>query len=198
VGICFLRLAEVHPRGTPDRFGLRSESAAHRIAVERDTSDGIEPSVYVVRRVPSSRLATLAGGRLFPGVHSHAQFDVTETPDDLEISFSTSDRQHDAAVTAQLTESLQSDLFPDIPSVASFFRCASIGWSPRRSPGPLDGVELVSEHWPMTPARVRSARSSYFDNTDLFPIGSIALDSAVVMRDIPVSWRAVPSSAAVA
>jgi hypothetical protein len=198
VGICFLRLAHIHPRGTPDAVGLRSESAAHRIAVERDTPDGVEPCVYVLRRVTNSRAAALAGGRLFPGVHSYARFEVDETADRLDISFATADGQHDAAVSVQVADSLQSSLFPDIASISSFFRGAPVGWSSRRIPGALDGVELVTEQWPMSPAALRNARSNFFGDTKLFPPGSIELDSAVVMRDIPVSWLAAPNAEAVA
>jgi hypothetical protein len=192
VGICFIRLAQLRPRGTPARLGLSSESAAHRIAVERDTSDGVEPSVYVLRRVTNSRLA--AGGRLFPGVHSHASFDVRETTGQLDIAFKTADGHHDAAVSAQLTDTLNSGLFASMSAIATFFQCATVGWSPSRTTGALEGVELASERWPMTPALVQQARSSYFDNPQLFPTGSIELDSAVVMREVPVSWRAVNPS----
>lgn len=196
VGICFIRLAQLRPRGTPAMLGLSSESAAHRIAVERDTPDGVEPSVYVLRRVTNSRLATVAGGRLFPGVHSYASFEARETTDQLDIAFKTADGHHDAAVSAQLTDSLNSGLFADMSAIATFFQCASVGWSPSRTTRALEGVELASERWAMTPALVQTSRSNYFDNPQLFPTGSIELDSAVVMREVPVSWRATsPSSA---
>jgi hypothetical protein len=195
VGICFIRLAQLRPSRTPALLGLSSESAAHRIAVERDTPNGVEPSVYVLRRVTSSRFAAVTGGRLFPGVHSHASFEVLETADQLDIAFKTADGHRDAAVSAQLTDTLDSRLFPSMSVIADFFQCASVGWSPSRS-GSLEGVGLASERWPTAPALVQKARSNYFDNAQLFPTGSIELDSAVVMREVPVSWRAVnPSSA---
>lgn len=198
VGICFIRLAQLHPRGLPIPFGLTSESAAHRIAVERDTRGSVEASVYVLRRVTNSRLATLAGGRLFPGVHSHADFDVLDTADEIDIAFQTADGTHDAAVFAQPTDTLNSELFPDMRAISTFFQSASVGWSPSRTTGAPEGIELISERWPMTPARVRHARSNFFGNTEIFPPGSIQLDSAVVMRDLPVSWRALARTASVA
>ncbi|HUS61369.1 MAG TPA: hypothetical protein VMY34_04170, partial [Acidimicrobiales bacterium] len=139
---------------------------------------------------------TVAGGRLFPGVHSYASFEARETTDQLDIAFKTADGHHDAAVAARLTDSLSSGLFASMSAIATFFQCASVGWSPSRTAGALEGVELASERWPMTPALVQTARSNYFDNPQLFPPGSIELDSAVLMREVPVSWRAVnPSDA---
>lgn len=195
VGICFLRLAQIHPRRAPGHYGLSSESAAHRIAVEHDTPDGVETSVYVLRRVTDSRLATLAGGRLFPGVHSRARFEVVDTTDGLDIAFTTDDGTYDAAVSVQPSDALDSELFPSLSAMATFFRAAPVGWSPRRGSGTPEGVELVSEQWSMAPVTVQSARSNFFDDTTLFPAGSIELDSAVVMRDLPVHWRSVSSDA---
>jgi hypothetical protein len=191
IGICFVRLGHLRPRGLPAGFGLRSESAAHRIAVERDTSDGVESSVYVLRRVTTSRLAVVAGGRLFPGVHSFGRFDVRETTDRLDISFTTSDGRHDASVSAQLTHALDSRLFASMGEISTFFGRASVGWSPSRTTDALEGVELASEGWSMMPAMLQDARSAYFDDPQRFPPGSTELDSAVLMRDLPVSWRAL-------
>ena len=40
-GICLIRLASVRPRGLPAGLGLRSENAAHRIAVEWDVREPV-------------------------------------------------------------------------------------------------------------------------------------------------------------
>ena len=86
-GICLIRLGQVRPRWFPLPIGLRSENAAHRIAVEWDAppgSDGAHSKsdqrqgVYIPRRDTDSRLSSLAGGRIFPGEHHLATFDVSE------------------------------------------------------------------------------------------------------------------------
>ena len=194
VGICFVRLGQLRPRGIPGRFGLRCESAAHRIAVERETPDGVEPSVFVLQRVTDSRGAVLAGGRLFPGVHTHASFHVYETGDQLDISLAAANGQHDASVSVRTAEALDSRLFASLDDVSTFFRDASVGWSANRD-RPLEGVELASRRWMMTPVRLQHLRSGYFDDTHRFPPGSIQVDSAVIMHDLPVSWRSVDASA---
>jgi hypothetical protein len=61
-GICLIRLGRIRPAGLP-AAGLRSENAAHRVAVCWDGPDGPVTGVYIPRRDTSSRLAALAGGR---------------------------------------------------------------------------------------------------------------------------------------
>jgi uncharacterized protein YqjF (DUF2071 family) len=65
-GICLLRLGDTRPGWASKAVGLRSENAAHRIAVEWDGPGGVETGVYIPRRDSASLLNTLGGGRLFP------------------------------------------------------------------------------------------------------------------------------------
>ena len=48
-GICLIRLGQMRPGGLPAWMGLRSENAAHRVAVEWDTRSGVESGVYIPR-----------------------------------------------------------------------------------------------------------------------------------------------------
>jgi hypothetical protein len=84
-GVCLIRLKHIRPTFLPRLVGIASENAAHRIAVEWNTADGVRAGVYVPRRDTSSRLNALAGGRLFPGVHNLARFDVNETEDQFRV-----------------------------------------------------------------------------------------------------------------
>src|SRR5947207_10287498 len=87
-GICLIRLRKLRPRGWPAVLGVRSENAAHRIAVEWNdpVSDSRRRGVYIPRRDSSSLMNVLAGGRAFPGVHHHARFDVDETNSRLHVA----------------------------------------------------------------------------------------------------------------
>ena len=75
-GVCLIRLRQVRPRFAPAWLGVSSENAAHRIAVEWDHDGETRQGVYIPRRDTSSRFNSLVGGRLFPGVHYHATFNV--------------------------------------------------------------------------------------------------------------------------
>jgi hypothetical protein len=77
-GVCLIRLKHIRPRWLPPFMGISSENAAHRIAVEWEQDGQLREGVFIPRRDTSSRLNALAGGRLFPGLHHHARFQVDE------------------------------------------------------------------------------------------------------------------------
>lgn len=58
-GVCLIRLKNLRPRRMPLPWGLRSENAAHRIAVEWNDDGETRQGVHVPRRDTSSRLSTL-------------------------------------------------------------------------------------------------------------------------------------------
>ncbi len=80
-GICLIRLKQIRPWFFPWRWGIESENAAHRIAVEWTENGTVRQGVYIPRRDTSSRINTWVGGTIFPGVHYHSRFDVLETAD---------------------------------------------------------------------------------------------------------------------
>src|SRR5687767_10396817 len=91
VGICLIRLRGVRPRFVPSWLGVSSENAAHRTAVEWDDGGRVREGVYVRRRDTDSRLNALAGGRVFPGIHSRAAFTVREAGPHFEVSLRSAD-----------------------------------------------------------------------------------------------------------
>ncbi|MFJ4626969.1 DUF2071 domain-containing protein [Streptomyces sp. NPDC088847] len=196
-GICLLRLGSVRPTWAPKVFGLRSENAAHRIAVEWDGPDGVETGVYITRRDSASRLNVWAGGRVFPGEHGRAGFKVHETPGRSSVAFATRDGDTQVDVTVELSDELRgSELFADLAEASRFFQRGAKGYSPTRSGSHLDGMELHTDAWHVEAGRVRSAASSFFDDPDRFPPGSATLDCALVMRNVPANWRPLPTMAA--
>ncbi|MER5967321.1 DUF2071 domain-containing protein [Streptomyces sp. NPDC002057] len=195
-GICLLRLGGVRPVWAPRALGLRSENAAHRIAVEWDGPDGVETGVYITRRDTASRLNAWAGGRVFPGEHGRAGFEVHETPDQVRVAFATWDGDTRVDVTVAPSDALRgSELFTDLAEASRFFQDGARGYSATSSGRHLDGMELHTDAWHVEAVRVHSAASSFFDNSERFPPGSATLDCALVMRDVPVGWRPLPAMA---
>ena len=144
-GICLIRLSHVRPVGLPARLGVTTENAAHRIGVVWDGPDGPEHGVYIPRRDTSSRLATLVGGRLFPGEHHHALFDVCESDDRLQVSFRSTDATAHAGVEVAVDDVLRdSELFGDVSAASRFFRDAPVGHSARTNGSELDAVRLTT------------------------------------------------------
>ncbi len=191
-GICLIRLGRLRPSWAPGWSGMRTENAAHRVAVEWDGIGGRQPGVYIPRRDTDSVVTVLAGGRLFPGEHHRASFDVRETARELHVAFASTDRTAHVSVDIQVAQRLQgSALFADLREASDFFRGGSAGFSATRGSGRLDGLEMRADRWVVEPTEVGGVSSSFFDDACPFPPGSATIDCALLMRDIPVTWTAV-------
>jgi hypothetical protein len=188
-GICLIRLKHIRPRWLPGFVGIGSENAAHRIAVEWEEEGAIRQGVYIPRRDTSSIWNTLVGGRLFPGVHHHSRFTVTETSDDFSIDVSNADGMR-VAVEAKLSGDLPgTSVFSSLSQASDFFARGSTGYSCTRCAGIFDGLKLCTSEWKVAPLAVRRAESSFFGDPSIFPSGSVEFDCALMMRNIPHEWR---------
>jgi len=172
--------------------GLRSENAAHRIAVEWDEDGVTRDGVFIPRRDTNSFLNRFAGGRLFPGMHHAASFRVWETGARLKLEMRSADGAAFVRVLARVTETLPDDsVFNSLDEATSYFQAGAVGWSPRREHGKFDGLELSCNKWRMEPLIVERVESSFFQNHEKFPPGSVEFDCALLMRGISHEWRAL-------
>jgi hypothetical protein len=189
-GVCLIRLGRLRPRGMPAAVGLRTENAAHRIAIEWDDAAGTHRGVYIPRRDTDSLLTSLLGGRLFPGEHYRAKFDVLEADGHYQVAFASRDGSAHVNVSAELVRELDpASMFASLTEVSSFFELAPVGFSATSQTGCFDGLELLTTHWRVEPLRIGEVTSSFFEDRTRFPPGTTEFDSALLMRDIPVTWR---------
>lgn len=183
-GICLIRLEHIRPKPLPWLFGVSSENAAHRIAVQWDGKEG----VYIPRRDTGSLLNHVAGGRLFPGEHHRASFRVNETDDAIELYMDSADRKVKVEVSASVTSDLpRSSVFATLADASSFFEGGSLGYSATAEGNRLDGVTLKTREWKVEPLAVHHVHSSFFGE---FPKGSAQFDCALIMRNVQHEWRA--------
>src|SRR5262245_39786975 len=91
VGICLIRLKNIRPRFLPIPWGISSENAAHRIAVQWELRGQPQEGVFIPRRDTSSLLNSMAGGSLFPGEHHRAKFTVREASDTFDLQMRSRD-----------------------------------------------------------------------------------------------------------
>ncbi len=190
VGICLIRFSALRPRGVPAVLGFSSENAAHRIAVEWQTSEGPKTGVYVHRRDTSLWLNTLIGGRLFPGVHYRAKFEVRENGDDYFVSFKSYHDETKVIVRGRPTQSLPADsIFKSVAASSDFFKGGAIGFSPGRKKDQLQGLQLITDNWKVDAFAVNDVQSTYFSDATKFPKGSVVFDHALIMRNLTHSWR---------
>jgi hypothetical protein len=191
-GVCLIRLKAIRPRLVPARCGISSENAAHRIAVEWTAEGEIHEGVYIPRRDTSSRLNVLTGGRLFPGLHHPARFEVQEEEDRYSVALRSEDGQVELAVAGRVARELpRSSVFRSLEEASAFFESGSVGYSAGPVSGRFDGLELRSFQWRVEPLAVESAHSSFFADEEVFPPGSARFDCALLMRGIEHEWHAM-------
>lgn len=192
-GICLIRLKDIRPRGFGAMFGVSSENAAHRIAVEWDERGTPREGVFIPRRDTSSLLQSLVGGKIFPGVHHLADYVVNETDDDFQLQMQSRDDHTFVRLHARRARQLPaSSVFNTIEAASDFFARGARGYSATANPGCCDGLELATTSWHIEPLEVRAVKSSFFDDRRTFPTGTIEFDCALLMRNIAHEWRTLP------
>jgi hypothetical protein len=190
-GICLIRLEQIRPVGFPAGLGFSSENAAHRIAVTwTDPECNLREGVFIPRRDTGSRLNHLAGGRIFPGEHHLADFEVEDSDGRIDLDL----RSKDGQVTVRLRGSEATALpasssFPSLGESSAFFEGGSLGYSVTRDPRRLDGLRLSIRDWQVRPIAIDQVESSFFANQARFPAGSVEFDHALIMRDVPHQWH---------
>lgn len=194
VGICLIRLKHIKPKGLPDLLGISSENGAHRIAVEWDEDGITKEGVYIPRRDTSLRLNTLVGGRIFPGKHYLAKFNVKEGDGNYHVSFTSSDNTS-ISVDVKKADSLGSgSIFANLEEASAFFEKGAVGYSPNGEK--YEGLNLQTYTWQVQPLDVKKVHSSFYENEALFPKGAIQFDNALLMTDIEHEWRSIKDKTA--
>jgi hypothetical protein len=190
-GICLIRLEQIRPKGLPAFLGISSENAAHRIAVLWDEPSGeTREGVYIPRRDTNSLLNHLGGGRIFPGEHQRADFEVTDDGSQITMSIRARDDRTTVQIRARETDALpDTSCFRTVAESSAFFEAGSVGFSATADCCRLDGIRLETFGWRIQPLAVDHVESSYFSNSTMFPGGSVAFDHALIMRDVRHEWH---------
>ena len=188
-----IRFSELRPSSMPSWVGLRSENAAHRIAVEWDQDDGTREGVFIPRRDTNSFFNKALGGRVFPGIFHKGSFVATESPREIELAIKRADGTKEAFFRGHASERLpKSSLFDSLEQAASFFSLGATGYSATRETGHYHGMELRSLNWRIEPMEVEEAYTSFFADRQRFPEGSVEIDCALLMRNVDHEWHSRP------
>jgi len=189
VGICLIRLKHIKPKRLPDFIGVNSENGAHRIAVEWDENGETKSGVYIPRRDTSLKLNALAGGRIFPGKHHYAKFNVQESNGNYHIDFKSSDNTQIRIDATETKFFNNKSIFETLNEASDFFEKGSLGYSP--SNDGFDGLKLKTYKWQVSALDVSNVKSSFFEDVKLFPKGSVVFDHALLMTNIEHEWESI-------
>ena len=112
---------------------------------------------------------------------------MSELDGNYEVSFESND-QTKLSISAKETEKWSDhSLFENINEASSFFEQGAVGYSPNTKKT-FDGLELITSNWKVTPLEVLKVESSFFDNEQVFPKGSVKFDNALLMKNISHEW----------
>ena len=189
VGICLIRLKNIKIKGLPNFMGISSENGAHRIAVEWEEEGEIKEGVYIPRRDTSLWLNTILGGRLFPGKHYLAKFNVKEFEGNYHIDFVSSDNTGISIDAQEVNNFPQTSIFKSLENVSDFFEKGSIGYSPNKEK--YEGLKLQAYTWKVKPLEVKSVYSSFYEDETVFPKGSVQFDNALLMTKVEHEWKSM-------
>ncbi len=170
---CFTRLGA--GRFFPGR-ATTSDHLVYRFAVLREHKDGPRPVTWVARRETSSWLEARCGAKILRGDYGRARFHVREDPFGLELEVE-SDRGGGFYLRAQTSGTVRDSLFPSPHALEAFFEHEG-GVRPHDLFAPeADELDLDKSFAP-EPLAVFEERSDFFSDPELFPPGSVRLDSA--------------------
>jgi hypothetical protein len=194
-GICLIRLEHIRPRFAPEFVGISSENAAHRIAVLwEDESGATREGVYIPRRDTDSMLNYLAGGRIFPGEHNKANFKVEENVNEIDFAMKSDDGKVSVKLKSEVSEDFpDNSIFSSLAEASNFFEKGSLGYSATKDGKDLDGINLKIKDWKVEALNVNLVESSFYDDTEIFPNGSVEFDHALLMRNVAHEWHSTQS-----
>lgn len=190
-GICLIRLEHIRPKWIPEFVGINSENAAHRIAVLwQDENGKTREGVYISRRDTDSLINAAVGGKLFPGEHHKAHFEIKESANELDFKMESDDQKVLVNFTGKISDALpKASVFSSLDQASGFFEAGSLGYSPAKNQKKLDGILLQIENWNVSAFDLTRVYSSFYDNETIFPTGSIEFDHALLMKNIAHEWH---------
>jgi hypothetical protein len=133
----------------------------------------------------------LTGGRVFPGEHNRARFEVEESDSHIRLQMESLDQTVKIVLSATPSAELPpGSCFRSLGEASNFFESGSLGYSATSNRDRLDGIRLRTERWKVEPLAVEHIYSSYFADKSVFPEGAAFFDCALLMRNIQHEWHA--------
>jgi hypothetical protein len=187
-GVCLLRMGNIRPSFISPNIGITAENAGHRIAVTYLNDEGQETvGVYAPFRHTNSRLAVAASGTIFPGIQKAAHFDVHEAGNNFKVNMTSKDVSVEVDVDLASEADWSSQLFPTFAEASAFYEEAKVAWSPTSEDANrrIEPLKLEHAYWEIKPAHINHIHTSFFDS---FPKGTVRLDHALIMQNVPAWW----------
>jgi hypothetical protein len=173
-------------------MGISSENMAHRVAIRYPSGHEIKSGVFIWRRETDRKMVELFGGRLFPGVHGGAKFDVIDEPEILQMGVTTPGGNADVRFAARKAQCWpKNSVFSKIAEASEFFRRGDSGFSCSLRGDAVEGLQLRTLRWEMQALEIEKQDCNFYNDASRFPAGSVNFDSALLMRGLPHEWHEI-------
>ena len=139
-----------------------------------------------------NRLTPIGNSLVLPGeiFSRDARFHVVESDDYLAMNVTSDDGETDVSFVARTSKEWQpTTSFESFEEVSTFFKKGDCGFSCSLSGEALEGLQLKTLKWEMTPLEVDSQHASFYSDPLRFPAGSIEFDCGLLMRGIEHEWH---------
>ena len=123
----------------------------------------------------------------FRGRHYYAKFNVAENNGNYHIDFKSSDATEILIDATETNVFNYKSIFKTLDNASDFFENGDIGYSPNK--GKFEGLRLKEYRWEVRPLEVLKVKSSFFENEEIFPKGSVTFDNALLMTSIEHDWK---------
>jgi hypothetical protein len=191
-GICLLKLRDIGFKYSPGFLKINSENAAHRFLVQWREGEQTRCGVYIPRRDTDSILNVWIAGKIFAWPHYAAQFDTQEDDGHYLVKVKSVDHYTNLHVRAIESKSFPSDsMFRSIDRASECFEECSVGCSPSTKAGRFKRIQLKTKNWSVKPLEIQELSSTFFEDTAIFPKGTISFDNALLMENISQEWHSI-------
>ncbi|MEZ4829135.1 MAG: DUF2071 domain-containing protein [Bacteroidia bacterium] len=189
-GICFFDLSQLRIKGLPLSPCISAQIVSHRIAVNWEESGIKKEGLYITQRDTSSTLVHFSGGRFFPSEYSLTGMKFRESFGYYELHLG---GHHPTSFLAkESADFAEGSVFSGLPAAASLFAQNSMEYAPRYENMVFDGIAFRASRHKVQPLHICQMRSSFFENEENFPRGSVFFDHALLMKNIRSEWIALP------
>lgn len=194
-GVCVFRMAPPRPRLLPIPLGFGTEIAWHRIAVEWNRGETLVKGQYLLRCEADSGPGSLMTPRASSGPETAARISVRSNPEGLLVNMKSTDGLGDLQMTATPGAPWPKEsVFPSAEAAQLAFSGGHVLWTGDGAQD-MEGFEFSFEGGSATTLNWQEVHSAWFDDRERFPLGSIQLDSAVLVSRSEQDVQAQPESA---
>jgi hypothetical protein len=114
---------------------------------------------------------------------------VKEEKGSYHIDFTSSDNTS-ISIDAKETNHFNSNsIFKSLGNVSDFFEKGAVGYSPNGNK--YEGLKLQAYKWEVRPLEVQNVHSSFYENENIFPKGSVQFDNALLMTRVEHEWKSM-------